>query len=167
MTGEDGRTADRKDPTERTIEQSKLADENLKELMMTQVAALTRDLDRIQQAVNAFPELMKTKIDTLKEFFEEKCTGVGMQFTMRDIALAAAFKAAESAVKSQNESNTLAIDKAGTATSKQIDGLDEKIDDIKDRISELGRKDWATVGAYIFGAFGVFALLAAAFLHLK
>src|ERR1017187_6686051 len=115
------------DPTERTIEQSKLADANLKELMTVQIKALTEDLDKVRLMVNCFPGVMNDKIEVLKEFFNEKLTGVGVQFTMRDIALAAAFKAAESAVKSQNESNTLAIDKASIATSKQIDGLGEKI----------------------------------------
>jgi hypothetical protein len=153
------------DPTERTIEQSQLADTNLKELLSMQIKAVVRDLDEIRNTVKDFPSVMDAKIKTLREFFDEKFLGVDSQFTMRDIALAAAFKAAESAVKSQNESNTLAIDKAGTATSKQIDGLDEKIDDIKDRISELGKQNWASVGAYIVGAVGVVALLVTAMMR--
>ncbi len=105
------------------------------------------------------------RLTALRELIEEKFVGVKTEFTMRDIALAAAFKAAEAAVKQQNESNTLAIDKAGTAFTKQIDSLDEKIDDLKARIADLAGRNWATVGAYIVGAIGIAALIAAVLLR--
>lgn len=110
-------------------------------------------------------KLFDVKLNGFRELVEEKFTGVKTEFTMRDIALAAAFKAAEAAVKQQNESNTLAIDKAGTAFTKQIDGLDEKIADLKERVSELSGKNWQTVGAYIVGALGIAALVAAALIR--
>jgi polyhydroxyalkanoate synthesis regulator phasin len=119
---------------------------------------LTTDAVRITK--EDLEKLFDVKLDGLREFIEEKFTGVKTEFTMRDIALAAAFKAAEAAVKQQNESNTLAIDKAGTAFTKQIDGLDEKIADLKERVAELSGKNWATVGAYIVGAIGIAALVA-------
>jgi hypothetical protein len=105
------------------------------------------------------------RFEGLRELLMEKFNGVKTEFTMRDIALAAAFKAAESAVKQQNESNTLAIDKAGTAFTKQIDSLDEKIDDLKARISDLATRNWAAVGGYIVGAIGIVAIIAAIVLH--
>jgi len=103
--------------------------------------------------------IMEIKLDGLKDLFNEKFKGVATEFTMRDIALAAAFKAAEAAVKQQNESNTLAIDKASTATTKQIDSLNEKIEDNKTRISEIAGRNWSTVGAYIVGALGIIAVV--------
>ena len=113
--------------------------------------------------------LAKVEIEKLfnvkLEVIEEKFIGVKTEFAMRDIALAAAFKAAEAQVKQQNESNTLAIDKAGTAFTKQIDGLDEKIADLKERVSELSGRNWSTVGAYIVGAIGIAALIVAALLR--
>jgi len=103
--------------------------------------------------------IMEIKLDGLRDLFSEKFKGVSTEFAMRDIALAAAFKAAEAAVKQQNESNTLAIDKASTATTKQIDSLNEKIEDNKTRISEIAGRNWSTVGAYIVGALGIIAVV--------
>lgn len=102
-----------------------------------------------------------SKIQGHKDLIEQKFVGVATEFTMRDIALAAAFKAAEAAVKQQNESNTLAIDKAGTAFTKQIDGLDEKINDLKERVSEFSSKNYAAIGGYIIGCVGVISLIIA------
>lgn len=121
--------------------------------------------DAVALAKAEIEKLFDVKLDGFKELVTEKFKGVATEFTMRDIALAAAFKAAEAQVKQQNESNTLAIDKAGTAFTKQIDGLDEKIADLKERVSELASKSWATVGAYIVGAIGIAALIAAALLR--
>lgn len=121
--------------------------------------------DAVTLAKADIEKLFDVKLSGARELVAEKFKGVATEFTMRDIALAAAFKAAEAAVNQQNASNTLAIDKAATATTKQIDSLIERIDDLKERIGELGRKDWATVGAYIVGAFGIAALIAAALLR--
>lgn len=115
----------------------------------------------VSAAKDEIEKLFEVKLGGLRELIEEKFTGVKTEFTMRDIALAAAFKAAEAAVKQQNESNTLAIDKAGTAFTKQIDGLDEKIADLKERVSEHAGKNWAAVGGYIVGAVGVVAAVSA------
>jgi len=119
--------------------------------------AVTRLRDEIEK-------LFDTRLAGFREVIEEKFAGVKTEFTMRDIALSAAFKAAEAAVSQQNASNTLAIDKAGTAFTKQIDGLDEKIADLKERVSELAGRNWATVGAYIVGAVGIASLIAAVLL---
>jgi hypothetical protein len=115
--------------------------------------------DAVDKAKNEIESHFRLHIQGLRELLEEKFVGVKTEFTMRDIALAAAFKAAEAAVKQQNESNTLAIDKAGTAFTKQIDSLDEKIDDLKVRIADLAARNWASVGAYIVGAVGIIALV--------
>jgi hypothetical protein len=153
------------DPTKLTTDAVALAKKEIKEFFEVQIEGLIKDEERMRAIVEEIPELTDDKLKHLRELLEEKFVGVKTEFTMRDIALAAAFKAAEAAVKSQNESNTLAIDKAGAAFTKQIDSLDEKIDDLKARIADLGRKDWATVGAYIVGAIGIAALITSALLH--
>lgn len=120
--------------------------------------------DAVSLAKIEVEKLFDVKLEVVNQKLEvigEKFTGVKTEFSMRDIALAAAFKAAEAQVKQQNESNTLAIDKAGEGFTKQIDSLDEKIDDLKERIAGLAEKNWAAVGAYIVGAVGVVALIAA------
>ena len=100
----------------------------------------------------------------LKELFDTKLELVNEKFAGRDVALAAALKSANELVKQQNDSNTLAIDKAALATTKQIDAQAGRIDDLKDSIAELRGKNWATVGAYIVGALGIAALVAASLL---
>lgn len=99
----------------------------------------------------------------LKELFDVKLNGfrelIIEKFSGRDTALAAAFKAAQELVKQQNDSNTLANDKMEASFAKQIQSLDEKIDDLKERVSELSGRNWSTVGAYIIGALGAAALV--------
>ena len=102
---------------------------------------------------------MDLRFEALDRLLNEKFKGVTTEFTMRDIALAAAFKAAEAAVKQQNESNTLAIDKSATAFTKQIDGLDEKINDLKERFAHLASSNWAAIGGYIIGAVGIVSIV--------
>jgi hypothetical protein len=123
--------------------------------------------DAVDRAKVEIEKYILLQIHGLRELLEEKFVGVKTEFTMRDIALAAAFKAAEAQVKQQNESNTLAIDKAGTAFTKQIDSLDEKIDDLKARISDLSSRNWAAVGGYIIGAVGIVAVVLAIVEHLR
>ncbi len=120
--------------------------------------------DAVALAKGEIEKLFDEKLKGLRELILQKFTGVATEFTMRDIALAAAFKAAEAQGKQQNESNTLAIDKSGEGFTKQIDSLDDKIDDLKERIADLAGKNWSTVGAYIIGALGVAALIVAAIL---
>lgn len=105
----------------------------------------------------------------IEKLFDVKMTGfrelVTEKFAGRDTALAAALKAAQELVKQQNDSNTVAIDKAATAFTKQVDSLDEKINDLKERLSEVAGRNWAAVGGYIVGAVGIAGLVAAAILH--
>jgi hypothetical protein len=100
------------------------------------------------------------RFDAQKELLAEKFKGVSTEFAMRDIALAAAFKAAEAAVGQQNQSNQLAADKAATAFTKQIDGLDEKINDLKERMVNLTTGNYSAIGGYIIGAVGILASIA-------
>lgn len=125
------------DPTKLTTDAVALAKSDIKELFETRL------------------KLIDTELNGFRELVTEKFAG-------RDTALAAALKAAQELVKQQNDSNTIAIDKAGASFAKQIDSLDEKISDLKERVSELASRNWATVGAYIVGAIGIAALVIAA-----
>lgn len=118
--------------------------------------------DAVAQARAEIEKLFNTRLAGEVAVITEKFAG-------RDLALAAALKAAQELVKQQNDSNTLANDKMSEGFTKQIESLDEKIDDLKDRVSEMGRKDYAVVGAYIVGAIGIVALISSvvitAFIH--
>ena len=128
------------DPTKLTTDAVALAKADIEKLFDTRLTAL------------------RTELDDFEALVQEKFTG-------RDTALAAALKAAQELVKQQNDSNALAADKADKATTKQIDALILRIDDLKERVGDLSRKDWATVGAYIIGAVGIATLIASTLLH--
>ncbi len=110
--------------------------------------------DAVSAAKIELKELFDTKLEGFREVVEEKFRG-------RDTALAAALKSAQELVKQQNDSNTLAIDKAAASTTKQIDAQAERIDDLKERMAELAERNWSSVGGYIVGAIGIVAAFAA------
>lgn len=118
-------------------------------------------------AVDRAKAELDVRMAALRELIDQKFIGVATEFTMRDIALAAAFKAAEAAVAQQNNSNTLAADKAAASFTKQIDGLDEKINDLKERMTELSSKNYAALGGYLVGIIGVIGVIVAIFVRLN
>ena len=118
-------------------------------------------------AVDRAKAELDIRLGALRELIDQKFIGVTTEFTMRDIALAAAFKAAEAAVAQQNNSNTLAADKAAASFTKQIDGLDEKINDLKERMTELSSKNYAALGGYLVGIIGVIGVIVAIFVRLN
>lgn len=102
----------------------------------------------------------------IEKLFDVKLLGfrqlVLEMFAGRDTALKAALDTAKELVKQQNDSNTVASDKMSQSFTKQIENLDDKIDTIKERMSDLDRKNYAVVGAYIVGAVGIAGMIAAA-----
>lgn len=144
------------DPTKLTLEVVALAKREIEKLFDTKIEHLDEDIRRIEQIIVELPRA---------GLLDQKFAGVATEFTMRDIALAAAFKAAEAAVGQQNASNSIAAEKLAAAFTKQIDNLDAKIDDLKERISDVTRKNWSAVGGYIVGAIGVASLIIAAIYH--
>jgi RNA processing factor Prp31 len=123
--------------------------------------ALTTD------AVDRAKSELDIRMTSLRELIDQKFVGVATEFTMRDIALSAAFKAAEAAVAQQNQSNQLAADKAASAFTKQIDGLDEKINDLKERMTELTSKNYAALGGYLVGVLGIIGIVVAIFVKMN
>jgi len=118
-------------------------------------------------AVDRAKAELDIRMEALRELIDQKFVGVATEFTMRDIALAAAFKAAEAAVSQQNQSNQIAADKAQSAFTKQIDGLDEKINDLKERMSELTSKNYSALGGYLVGILGVIGIVTAIFIRFQ
>jgi len=115
--------------------------------------------DAVDKAKAELQLLFDTKLAGLRMELVDFEKLVEEKFSGRDTALAAALKAAQEQVKLQNDSNAIATDKADKATTKQIDALILRIDDLKERIAALDRKDWAAVGGYIFGAIGVAGII--------
>jgi hypothetical protein len=140
----------------------------------------SREATRSHQIANdKLPELVGRGIGALKDLHEEKFDSIQVQFKERDlraeqtskdskIAVDAALQAAKEAVGEQNKSNALAISKSEAAFTKQADqmavlvaattkALDDKIDDIKARVSAIeGRSKGIGEGwAMVIGGVGV------------
>jgi len=151
-----------------------------------------------QEAADRQPsaESVEKSVTALAELFEEKLNTIRTQILERDAqketaakdvksAVDAAFAAAKEAVGEQNKSNALAITKSETSTMKQIDqigvnieglarSVNDKINDIKDRVaahdvlirtgtsSVLGRSEGiSSMGAIILGLVSSVSALAA------
>lgn len=133
---------------------------------------------------------VEAKISALRILHEEKFHSIDKQFAERDvrtetsasqvkIAVDAALQAAKEAVAEQNRSSAASISKSELATTKQIDGqgmlitnstksLDDKISDVKERLTRLeGVKSGVNeqqdrTGAFIIGVSIVLATVIAA-----
>jgi hypothetical protein len=169
------------DPTILTTQQLTRAIESVREILEARLDAMDKSVVLLQNTVDKSP--------TIAEIFakhEEKFHSIEVQFRERDIrteqsakdskvAVDAALQAAKEAVGEQNKSSALAIAKSETGTTKQIDaiislitattkGIDEKIDDIKDRFNKIENYQQAESGrakgmgdtwGYIVGAIGL------------
>lgn len=105
----------------------------------------------VQHAVEKLREVAFVKFDGIRTQLQER--DAAMEKASKDVksAVDAAFAAAKEAVGEQNKSNAAAIDKSEKAFTKQVDGLsdiikttakgvDDKINDIKERITVIESK---------------------------
>jgi hypothetical protein len=134
-----------------------------KEIIETRLLGMDKAVALLQGIQDRFPLLMDEKLCQLKSLHQEKFNSIATQFAERDtrteqtaagvkIAVDAALQAAKEAVAEQNRSFALATGKSETATMKQIDalglaiqtankGLDDKIADMKDRLTRIEGMD--------------------------
>ena len=136
----------------------------------------------IDKAINSFSGIVEEKFKTMQERFntyDEKFSSIGTQFKERDtrgeqtqkdskVAVDAALQAAKEAVGEQNKSSALAIAKSEASTTKQIDqigiimstsqkALDEKIDDLRQRLTNMDgqKKGMGDIWGFIIGIVGM------------
>ena len=147
------------DPTTLTTEQLDRSMVALRELFEARMEATDKAVVLVQTISDRVPILINDGVGNLRELHNERFKSIQTQFTERDIrteqtardskvAVDAALQAAKEAVGEQNKSSGLAISKSEAATTKQIDqisviintgqkGLDDKIDDIKSRLTTI------------------------------
>ena len=140
------------DPTSLTTQALATSIQSLRELIETRLDAYDKAITLLQDATNKAPSIAE-----IVAKYDEKFVGVDAQFSASksavDAALIAnksavdaAFAAAKEAVKEQQISNSAANEKTELGFTKQIDqigniinsqakSLDDKIDDIKQRLS--------------------------------
>lgn len=130
--------------------------------------------DQLRREIGALRELVEARSDGDRKLNDERFLGIETQFVERDkrteqtthdnkVAVDAAFAAAKEAVGEQNKSNAASITKSEAAFTKQIDqtgvllnavakATDEKIDDLKTRLTtveskKIGATDtWGYIG---------------------
>ena len=147
------------DPTVQTSQQLQREALILRELIDLRVGALEKIVEKLQEAVAQAPTVavVAQMAKALKELHEEKFDSIATQFKERDtrtdqtsrdskVAVDAALQAAKEAVSEQNKSSAIAIAKSEASTTKQVDqlgtliqtatkSLEDKITDLKDRVT--------------------------------
>jgi len=145
------------DPTLLTTQQ--LLRENLwlREVLETRLNGMDKAIELLQSTADKFPARIDEKIASLQQVHEEKFNSIQVQFKERDVrteqtskdskvAIDAALQATKESSVEQNKSFALATAKSEAGFSKQIDQLgvliqtmtkafDDKIDDIKERLT--------------------------------
>ncbi len=131
----------------------------LRELLETRLGGMDKAIELLQKSTDRQPEFVRSQVSQLQDLHDEKFHSIAIQFAERDtrteqtskdskVAVDAALQAAKEAVGEQNKSSALAIAKSEAATTKQIDQIgviigatnkatDDKIDDIKTRLTQI------------------------------
>lgn len=157
------------DPTALTTDQLLREIKSLKDLIETRLNGMDSAIELRQSAWDRLPEAIDEKIAALKnvhsekfQVHEEKFRSIAVQFSERDtrsdqtsrdskVAVDAALQAAKEAVSEQNKAAALSIAKSESGTDKRIDqqallittaakAADDKIADVKERLSKIEGK---------------------------
>ena len=160
----------------REIIESKLI--GIKAVIETRLEGMDKAIELFHHQTDQFPAKVLAGVENLKTLHQEKFDSIATQFQERDtrteqtsrdskVAVDAALQAAKEAVGEQNKSNALAIAKSEATFTKQIDqigvlvtsmgrGFDDKVDDIKGRLTamESQKKGAGDVWAIWFAATG-------------
>lgn len=135
---------------------------SLRQIIEARLNGNDRAIQLLQSTADKFPQWVDEKIAAVRDVVTEKFNSIEKQFTERDvrteqaagavkIAVDAALQAQKEAATETNKSGTAAITKSETATTKQIDqlgelirtmtkGFDDKIGDVKDRLTRIEGK---------------------------
>ena len=134
----------------------------IRAVIETRLDGMDKAIRLLQDTADKFPGRIDEKIGALRSVHDERFGSIQQQFTERDvrteqaagavkIAVDAALQAQKEAVGEQNKSSALAIAKSEASTMKQIDqqatlitqmgkGIDDKIDDLKERLTRTEGK---------------------------
>ena len=148
------------DPSARTTDAIALAVVAGRDHVAGLISIISQRLDAMDRAtallnsqVTAVPSDVDKQVGNLKELHSERFKSIELQFIERDkrseresrdnkVAVDAAFAAQKEAAAEQNKSNTLAISKSEVATTEAIRKLEQlvqaAIDGLNDKISALG-----------------------------
>lgn len=180
-------TVPRPDPTVLTTAMLQREIATSREVIETRLDGMDKAIELLQRTTDKFPQHIVEAVDRLQELHTEKFKSIATQFVERDtrteqtsrdskVAVDAALQAAKEAVGEQNKSSALAIAKSEAATTKQIDqigqmiaatnnAMNDKIDDIKTRLTTIesykkgGYEGMGSVGSIVMGVAAVIAVI--------
>jgi hypothetical protein len=114
------------------------------------------------KAIERASAIFDNKIAALREFMTEKVEGsveiIKTRLDGNDTALVAALQAQKEVATKQTENFTAILDESKKGTTKQIDALNEKIDDLEKRVFEDGGRS-SGIGTTVTMAIAVIAVL--------
>jgi len=147
------------DPTTLTTQQLWREIAALKELVFTRLDSIEKaiivahdDMVRVptevQKAISTLKDLHEEKLHSISDLVTEKFRSIDQQFADRDartlqaqrdnkVAIDAALAAAKESSGEQIRTQAMAIVKNETAAFKQIESLEDKINDTKDRLTRI------------------------------
>jgi polyhydroxyalkanoate synthesis regulator phasin len=103
---------------------------------------LANAIDVLSGRMERNREEARAWVDALQLLLEEKVNGairiLETRLNGNDTALVAALQAQKEAAQKQTDSFAAILSESKSGSTKQIDGLNEKIDDLKERMSESG-----------------------------
>lgn len=156
------------DPSELTTQALQREVTSLEKLMTQRIESIEKAVSVAHEDLVRVPTEITKEITHLEKLYDEKFRGIDKQFELRDKrdtqtwkdskdAVAAALQAAKELVGEQSKSSGMAIFKSEASTGKQIDAMDGKINDLKDRViiiegTSKGRSDmwgWVVAAAAI------------------
>ena len=189
------------DPTELTTKALLREIAMLRDVLETRLNGYDKAIELIQTSADKVPSKVDVAVKQLQDLHQEKFQSIEVQFRERDtrteqtsrdskVAVDAALQAAKEAVGEQNKSNTAAINKMEMSFTKQIDQIamligannkstDEKVGDIKDRLTGLEtrqatvetihrstRLDTKNNWGYVFAVIGALGVIASILLSI-
>lgn len=135
------------DPSERTLQQLQREIQQSREIVeskfggelnsvATRMGGMDKAVELLQIIFDRVPDAIKVEVSGLERLISEKLNSIANQFTLRDVAVAAALKAAQEAVFAQQVANDRANTKMETAFEKRIDGIEKLIVQVRESLTD-------------------------------
>jgi len=145
------------DPTILTTKSLEREVQHLKELVETRFNGGDKAIKLLQDTADKIPQHIIDEVETLRALHNERFQSIATKFADSKVAVDAALQAAEKAGNKTEDSFTKQIDQIGEQIRAGAKSSDDKIDDLKTRLTTIeGRSSGhGETWGYIVGAVGM------------